>query len=113
MSKTLRYQKSENKYTHAKLNNLLKDLRDEIAIKEFKYFKIIVAAYPHDRIAAVHHLLVPKRKINHWTKMNWKEKREFRKIDTVTSKEYDCIKLNYPSKITVPEIVHWHLYKLK
>src|SRR5690349_10650335 len=33
------------------------------AIKEFKYWKIIVNEYPYDRIATMHHMLVPLRHV--------------------------------------------------
>lgn len=110
---SLRTPRVEREYAQWKKTAGRVDLRKELPIKDFKHFKIIEAAFPHNRIADTHHLLIPKRKFRDWKRMRWYERREFKKIDAYTSVEYDCIKLNYPSMITVPELVHWHLYILK
>ncbi len=111
--RTLRMKKTETAYQQARSSGKLKHLRDEPALMEFKYFTIIDNKFPHDRIASTHHLLVPKRLITHWAQMNIRERREFTKIDDYCATIYDSIKMNYPSFISVPEIVHWHLYKYR
>lgn len=113
MSLTLRHPATQRQYELAINRGHLKDLRDEEQIIGFRYFKIINNRFPHDRVAATHHLLVPRRKFNHWTMMNRHERKEFKKIDIYLSQHYDCIKLNYPSVISVPDVIHWHLYVLK
>lgn len=110
---TLRLAPTERKYRAFISRGYSHRLEDLPAIAEFKHFKIIEAEFPHDKIARTHHLLIPKRIVDHWTKLNWRERREFKKLDWYLSANYDCIKLNYPSYITISYIVHWHLYILK
>lgn len=110
---TLRSAPIERRYRRDLAAGRTKPLEQITPLKEFKHFTIIDNQYPHDRIAKVHHLLVPKRVVDHWTKLNWRERREFKQIDGYLSKTYDCIKLNYPSYISVKYIVHWHLYSMK
>ncbi|MBI4034438.1 dihydrofolate reductase family protein [Candidatus Saccharibacteria bacterium] len=113
IEKTMRLAKDEARYrARLKAGNVHR-LEELPALKEFKYFKIVDNEYPHTRIAVRHHMLVPKRVVDHWTKLNQQEWREFQQIDKYLSKKYDCIKLNYPSYITMSYIVHWHLYNLR
>lgn len=109
----LRTKKVEQDYLKARQLNILQPLWTISPLYLFKYFKIIPSAYPHDKIASTHHLLIPIRKVDSWKKLKWLERREFKKLDQWLGQNYDCIKLNYSKRITIPEIVHWHLYILK
>jgi hypothetical protein len=55
-------------------------------------------------------LLIPKRVVREWQDLRWYERRELKKIDRKLSTQYNAILRNYPSYVSVPEIVHWHLY---
>ena len=110
---TLRTPEAEARYRRFLKKDKLHRLEQLPSKKEFEYFKIVTAEFPHDKIAYLHDLLVPKRVVDHWTKLNAKEWQEFKEIDKYLSENYDCIKLNYPSYITINYIVHWHLYGLK
>lgn len=109
----LRTAKAQNHYEKVLRDNTGHRLWNLPPIKSFKYFYIVENEFPHDRIAIEHHLLLPKRRITDWRKLRWYEWREFKKLHDILAPDYDCIKLNYPSYITVKEIVHWHLYVLK
>ena len=111
--KTLRLAKTENKYKNALKNGETKDLLTIEPLIEFEHFRIIPNKYPHDKIAKTHHLLIPKRRIDSWTKFNRKERKEFKKLDGFLRHKYDSISQNYPSLLSVRDIVHWHLYILK
>ena len=88
-------------------------LWDMPSLYEFNLFRIINNDYPHDKIAAVHHMLIPKRIVKHFYELTLEELSEFLQIDRELSNKYHCIKRNYPALISVPEILHWHLYQLK
>lgn len=109
----LRTAETEARYEADLKAGKTRDLMDVPAIMDFKYFKVIKNHYPHDKIAKVHHLLIPKRRFQHWHQMKRRERKEFKMIDEVLSRHYHCIKRNYPALISVPELVHWHLYVLK
>lgn len=110
---SLRTPQLEAKYQRARLAGRLTPLWDVEPIREFKHFKLIKNDYPHDRIARVNNMLIPKRRIRYWWQLRWYERRELKKIDRLLATRYHCIKRNYPALISVPEIVHWHLYILK
>src|ERR1017187_4071679 len=93
----LRLHKSQVAYEYARDNGLLVNLWDKPVIKKFKHFKIVSNDYPHDKIADVHHLLIPIRKVDSWEKLHWWELREARKINQYLERHYDCISLNLPS----------------
>lgn len=105
--------KTEKRYKEALKNGETKDLLTIEPLIEFKHFRIILNRYPHDKIAKTHHLLIPKRRVDNWTKLNRKERKEFRKLDKYLRNKYDCISRNYPALLSIKDIVHWHLYILK
>lgn len=113
MTFSLRWAASNEKYIRAGKRGLFRELWQMPPIKEFKYFTIISNDFPHDRIADVHHMLIPKRIVNSWKKLHWYELREFRKMDEYLSAHYDGIALNLPSINSITNIVHWHLYRYK
>lgn len=106
----LRLNKTEKRYQRDRIAGRTRSLWDVKPIREFKYFKVIPNNYPHDRLARVNNILIPIRRVEDWRDLNWRERREFRKLHDIFSVQYDSIKLNYPSMLSVRNIVHWHLY---
>lgn len=114
MSSTLRTKETQALYDKCLRENTGKDLRDEEVVKEFEDFIIVVNRFPHDRIAKVHHLLVPKRDVASIYNLLPEEELELKyKIEEYIKDKYDCIKRNFPSTISVKSLLHWHLYIYK
>lgn len=110
---SLRTPETQERYFKAREEGRLTPLSEVEPIREFEYFKIIDNEFPHDKDLSVHHLLIPKRVIQSWKEMTTEELEEFKIIDDYVATKYDFIKRNYPSIITVPTIVHWHLCTLR
>lgn len=114
MSKNLRTAESQARYEQTLALNQGKDLREEEVVHEFEDFLVVVNRFPHDRIAAVHHLLVPKRTVSDIQHLTSEEELELKyEIEDWCRDKYDCVKRNYPSTISVKHLLHWHLYVYK
>ena len=107
--------KSTKKYLkHLKnraLDNICPLCRERKTIKKFKYWRIIENDFPYDKIAKIHHMVVPFRHISE-CKLNKKELNEFRKIkQKYIAKNYDHISKGMAKSI--PNHFHLHLIVLK
>ena len=83
------------------------------AIKEFKYWKIIANDYPYDKIAEVHHMLVPYRNFKHDSQMTSVERNELQSVKSLLNQSYDCIVENLIKNRSFPGHFHLHLIKYK
>ena len=110
---SLRTDATEADYTKAKQDGTLKPLVDEEALREWKYWKLIKNRFPHDRHHVESDLLVLKEQGLTFFTLTADQYAELRLIYTEIYKEYDYMKINFPSVISVPEFVHVHLLKLK
>ena len=83
------------------------------SIKEFQYWKIIHNDFPYDRIAKIHHMIVPKRHIPD-ADLTSSEKEEFEAIkNDYLHKEYEyIIEATYKNK-SIPGHAHLHLIVAK
>ena len=113
MKKVLRSAATHRRYLAHLKSGKGKPLNELPVVKEFKHFLIVDNEFPHDKLADRHHLLIPKRRVANWYELGWREYRELTRIHWELGQEYDCIKLNYPSLLTVHDWVHFHLYNLK
>jgi len=85
----------------------------EILIKDFKLWKIINNRFPWDRIAKIHHMIIPKRHTV-YEKLNKAEKKEYDLIKkTYIEKKYQVIAEATEIKKTIPTHMHIHLITLK
>jgi len=82
-------------------------------VKKFKYWKIIKNRFPHDRIAKINHIIIPKRHTI-YEKLNKIEKEEFEKIKlNYIEKKYDVMLEATNKRKSIPEHHHIHLTILK
>lgn len=111
---SLRTAASEETYQLAKLQKKLKHLHDEEVIHAFKHFGIIENTYPYDSAYKTCHMLIPRRKVATYDKLNWREKRELRWIiDTYCQKNYHQVVENMAVRRSVMAIWHLHLLTFK
>lgn len=83
------------------------------SIKKFKYWRIVDNLFPWDRIAKIHHMIIPKRHIV-YTELTQAEKKEFDAIKIkYIEKNYDLIAEATQKKKTIPEHLHIHLIILR
>lgn len=100
-------------YKEALKNGAVANFAERPAVQDFKNWKIIDNEYPYDAIAAVHHMLVPKKKIEDPLQLSQEELEEYLLIRRIFTKDYDVIWENTKTQKTVPEHYHVHLIKLK
>ena len=94
--------------------NLIERIGKE-PVDEYKYWVIIEDEFPFDKIAKVHHLLIPKRVFMESTDMTKEEKEEMEYlIGNELPKKYDYIlnKLDGRSR-SFPDHFHIHLLEIK
>ncbi len=85
----------------------------KIALKEFKYWKIVHNRFSWDRIAKIHHMIIPKRHIV-YEQLNTKEKKEFESIKSkYIDKKYELIAEMTAKEKSIPEHFHVHLIIMK
>ena len=77
------------------------------------YWRIVENQFPYDKIAVVHHLIVPERDFSEEFHMNRLEKLE---LDTLKDgfargSTYDCIMMSFPHNRSIPQQFHYHLIK--
>jgi hypothetical protein len=82
-------------------------------LKKFKYWRIVENIFPYDRIAKVHHMVIPKRHVPE-EKLSGVELKELRKIkESYIHKNYDfIIEATYRMK-SIPAHFHLHLITVK
>lgn len=86
---------------------------NEKLIKDFKYWKIVDNRFPWNRIAEVHHMIIPKRHIT-YEKLNKAEKEEYQKIRSkYLDKQYDLIAEATLKKKSIKGHLHLHLIILR
>lgn len=83
------------------------------ALTSFTYWKIIANAYPYDRIAKMHHMIVPLRHVTEAevTKEEWQEYNMI-KNDHIQS-EYEFVIEPTNKMKTIPSHLHIHVIVLK
>lgn len=78
-------------------------------IAEFTYWNIIANNFPYDKVAAVHHMLIPKRHIT-YEEITTEEQLE---LDRLTLRElnqdYNFMALALPKTQSIPDHLHYHL----
>jgi hypothetical protein len=115
---TLRTKKTEDKYERYKKNkksHALCPLCTDKALKSFKYWKILRALFPYNRIAKRHHMIVSIRHVKE-NKLNQKELMELKNIkkNFINKKGgYHYIMEAVQKHKTIPDHFHLHLITLK
>ena len=85
----------------------------EVIVKKFKHWKVIQNRFPWDRIAKVHHMIVPIRHVT-FEKLNNAEKKEYQIIkESYLQKNYENISESTNKRKTIPEHFHLHLIVAK
>lgn len=83
------------------------------SIKEFTYWRIIDNKFPYDRVADIHHQLVPKRHVT-FDNVSQEEKEEMENLITGDlNSTYAMCALALPNTQSIPSHVHYHLMVLK
>jgi|SRR6185437_1537520 len=79
----------------------------------FREWRIIANMFPYDRIAAVHHLLLPNRHVEE-DEFTESEKEELRSIkDSYAAEQYQFFIEPVKGRKTVPGHMHLHLVVVK
>jgi hypothetical protein len=109
---SLRTEETEKKFQELKQQGGMDNgcgLCNQQALKMFKYWKITENQHPYDRIAKVHHILIPLRHTTEY-ELNEDEIKELRKIkDDIVDKEYEYIIEATLKKKAIPGHYHLHL----
>lgn len=80
-----------------------------VALKSFRFWKIMENRFPYDKIAAVHHMIVPLRHASE-DEVNADEWQEWKEIKHATvGKEYDFFVEATNKKKSIPSHFHIHL----
>lgn len=87
--------------------------RYERLIREFDHWLLIENLFPYDRIAEVHHLLVPKRVFPFGEPLSVEEVGELADIKEELGSNYDALAENFPRNRSVPGHFHLHLLVYK
>ena len=79
------------------------------ALKEFVFWRIINNEFPYDRVAKVHHMIIPKRHIQE-LELTEEERAEYKEIKkTDINENYEYIVEAVDRKKTIPAHFHLHL----
>jgi diadenosine tetraphosphate (Ap4A) HIT family hydrolase len=109
--KTLRTREGEERYKGLIKNGYFNDgckLCAKEPLKEFKYWKIVENAFPYDRIAEVHHMVLPKRHAKD-LELTEEESQELDEIKyTYIHQSYSYILEATHHTRSIPD--HFHLY---
>lgn len=113
----LRTKKMEQKYEKFRAEGSLADgcnLCDKAkSIKKFKHWRVINNLFPYNRIAKVHHIIIPKRHVA-YEKLNRAEKKEYDLIkSTYIEKEYQLMTEATNKRKSIPEHFHIQLIVVK
>ena len=113
----LRTKESHLKYKKLRdegfLDNGCRMCKEDVVLKEFRYWKILTAKFPWDGIAETHHLIIPKRHVA-YVELTEDEKKEYDLIKSeYIEKEYELIAEGTINKKTIPAHLHIHLIILK
>ncbi len=85
-------------------------LCDEVSLVDFKYWKVLPAAFPYDKIASTHHMILPLR---HTTGEDLSSA-ELEELHTLKkgylNDNYYLISEALPKRKTIPSHFHLHLF---
>ena len=106
---TLRTQKTQARYDLARKEGRLNALKDLPSIEEFNYWRLVDNEYPHDKVASVHHMLLPKRVVREFTDLTFAETMELSTIMFILLYgRYGSFKINTDIERTITDHVHIH-----
>jgi hypothetical protein len=107
---SLRTANSEALYQQAKLNDELKPLWHEAAIKQFKHWEIIANRFPYDSCYKTSHMLIPYNLVAEYSDLTIAEIAELREIiATYCQEHYHQVIENMTVRRSVTTIYHLHL----
>lgn len=81
----------------------------EVTLQDFQYWRIITNEFPYDRIAAVHHMLVPKRHSTEDTLTDAEERELLELKQGYCNDHYEFLIEATRSKKSIPAHFHLHL----
>lgn len=104
---------SEIRYQCAKILGELRPLDEEAVLREWKYWKLIENRFPYDMIFSVHHMLIPKRMVDHREKLTISEDLELKRIvnEFDYAGAYDAVMDNFKGRRSILGLYHVHLVK--
>lgn len=112
---TLRTKETEQKYKEHREKGGLNScpLCAETAIEQFTYWKVIPNAFPYDRIASVHTMLVPNRHVTE-AELTPEEVEEFKQLkSTYLNDNYQFVLEAMHKQKSIPGHFHLHLIVVK
>ena len=89
-------------------------LCEEISLTEYTHWRLITNRFPYDRVADVHHQLIPKRHTN-GEDLTEEEERELKELkqSVLNQLDYNYIMQSLPKQMSIPAHLHYHLLKVK
>lgn len=115
MRDSLRTQKIVKQYKqkHRKLGNTFRDvdLCKLKKVKKWKHWILVENEFPYDKIAQLHHMLVPLRKFPNEQDMTLEEWKELMNIKKSLEKDYNAFLENSANNRTVSKLFHLHCIK--
>ncbi len=113
---TLRTKETKEKYKkYIQAGNLERgcNLCKASSLEKFKYWRIVKAAFPYDRVAAVHHMVVTKRCVTE-PELTEEEVKEFKSLKLgYINENYEFILEAVNKMKTIPGHIHYHLVVVK
>ena len=87
--------------------------QDKETIKGFRYWRIVENTFPYNRIAKIHHMLLPHRHVTE-NMLTAREKSELQKIKhSYVNREYEFIFESTHRTKSIPAHHHLHLITVK
>lgn len=83
--------------------------KEVTSVTEFEHWRIVLNDFPYDKVASLHHMLIPKRHIT-LDEVTPEEQVEFNSIfKTTLNEKYTLIAQALPKKRSIPKHLHYHL----
>jgi hypothetical protein len=84
-------------------------LCEKTSLIEFKFWRVVENSFPYDRIASVHHMLIPKGHLLE-TELSIEAQKEFIELKIAyLNSHYDIIIEALPHERSIPTHHHYHL----
>ncbi len=116
--KSLRTPSTDTAYQHIKAKRINEGyngcpLCEEVTLQEFEHWRLVANEYPYDRIAEIHHMLIPKAHVDQVgvSSLAWQEYAALK--ETFISENYGYILETTHKNKSVPRHFHVHLIVVK
>lgn len=117
MTHPFRSKKTYEKYEKVKASGILQKgcnlCKKTTSLKNFKHWRIVHNKYPYDKVAKIHHMIIPKRHTV-YEELNRVERDELDLIkNTHINLKYEVILEATNKEKSIPDHFHLHLMVMK